>query len=74
MYAYNRFWLRFANLEFSLSELDVYEKHFTVMNYTDTNLKQMFCTGIPLPLKKHVPPEKGNLHNMAIFTFSFPFQ
>ena len=43
MYAYNRFWLRFANLPFDLSELDVYEKHFTVMNYTPTTLKQMYC-------------------------------
>jgi len=43
VYAYNRFWLRFANIPFSLEKLDVYEKHFTVMNYTDTNLKQMFC-------------------------------
>jgi len=43
VYAYNRFWLRFANIAFALDELDVYEKHFTVMNYKDTNLKQMFC-------------------------------
>ena len=43
VFAYNRFWLRFANIPFSLEKLDLYEKHFTVMNYTDTNLKQMFC-------------------------------
>jgi len=43
VFAYNRFWLRFANIPFSLDKLDMYEKHFTVMNYTDTNLKQMFC-------------------------------
>ena len=43
VYAYNRFWLRFANIPFSLDKLDVYEKHFTVMNYKDTDLKQMFC-------------------------------
>jgi len=43
VFAYNRFWLRFANIPFSLDKLDLYEKHFTVMNYTDTNLKQMFC-------------------------------
>ena len=43
VYAYNRFWLRFANIPFSLDRLDVYEKHFTVMNYKDTDLKQMFC-------------------------------
>jgi len=43
VYAYNRFWLRFANISFSLEDLDIYEKHFTVMNYADTDLKQMFC-------------------------------
>ena len=43
VYAYNRFWLRFANVPFDLSELDLYEKHFTVMNYKPTNLKQMYC-------------------------------
>eukprot|EP00092_Neocalanus_flemingeri_P052355 GFUD01061191.1.p1 GENE.GFUD01061191.1~~GFUD01061191.1.p1 ORF type:complete len:449 (-),score=129.92 GFUD01061191.1:18-1364(-) len=43
VFAYNRFWLRFANIPFSLDKLDIYEKHFTVMNYTDTDLKQMFC-------------------------------
>jgi tubulin--tyrosine ligase-like protein 12 len=43
VFAYNRFWLRFANLPFSLEQLDVYEKHFTVMNYNDAELQQMFC-------------------------------
>ena len=44
IYAYDRFWLRFANVPFDLSDLDVYEKHFTVMNYGDvTDFKQMFC-------------------------------
>ena len=27
------------------SELDIYEKHFTVMNYTPVQLKQMYCQG-----------------------------
>ena len=44
VFAYNRFWLRFANQPFSLEQLDVYEKHFTVMNYSsEADLKQMFC-------------------------------
>merc|ERR1711874_134478 len=43
VYAYDRFWLRFANISFSLDDLDVYEKHFTVMNYNPANLQQMFC-------------------------------
>ena len=41
VYAYNKFWLRFANQVFELKDLDVYEKHFTVMNYKDTHLEQM---------------------------------
>jgi len=36
-YAYRNFFLRFANLPFALDNLDVYEQHFTVMNYTEEN-------------------------------------
>jgi tubulin--tyrosine ligase-like protein 12 len=38
---YNKFWLRFANIPFSLDKFDVYEKHFTVMNYSNTHLEQV---------------------------------
>ncbi|XP_069580338.1 tubulin--tyrosine ligase-like protein 12 isoform X2 [Brachyistius frenatus] len=42
LYAYNVFWLRFANRPFSLDHFDDYQKHFTVMNYTeDVELKQV---------------------------------
>lgn len=37
---YSRFWLRFALKSFDLTELDDYEKHFTVHNY-DGNAKEM---------------------------------
>ncbi|KAG9342650.1 hypothetical protein JZ751_016087 [Albula glossodonta] len=41
LYAYNIFWLRFANRPFSLDHFDDYQKHFTVMNYADgVQLKQ----------------------------------
>lgn len=33
LFAYQIFFLRFANSPFCLEQLDVYEKHFTVMNY-----------------------------------------
>ncbi|XP_072233313.1 tubulin--tyrosine ligase-like protein 12 [Leuresthes tenuis] len=42
LYAYNIFWLRFANRPFSLDHFDDYQKHFTVMNYTEgVELKQV---------------------------------
>jgi tubulin--tyrosine ligase-like protein 12 len=42
VFAYDRFWLRFANVPFDLNECDVYEKHFTVMNYAEgVQLKQV---------------------------------
>lgn len=34
-YAYSNFFLRFANKAFALNHLDVYEQHFTVMNYSE---------------------------------------
>ncbi|XP_053318735.1 tubulin--tyrosine ligase-like protein 12 [Spea bombifrons] len=44
LFAYNVFWLRFANRPFALNELDDYEKHFTVMNYApNVELKQIHC-------------------------------
>uniref|UniRef100_A0A1A7YT33 Tubulin tyrosine ligase-like family, member 12 n=1 Tax=Iconisemion striatum TaxID=60296 RepID=A0A1A7YT33_9TELE len=42
LYVYNVFWLRFANRPFSLDHFDDYQKHFTVMNYTEgAELKQV---------------------------------
>ncbi|KAM9845763.1 tubulin--tyrosine ligase-like protein 12 [Aulostomus maculatus] len=42
LYAYDVFWLRFANRPFSLDHLDDYQKHFTVMNYAEgVQLKQV---------------------------------
>ncbi|CAJ1055760.1 tubulin--tyrosine ligase-like protein 12 isoform X1 [Xyrichtys novacula] len=42
LFAYNVFWLRFANRPFSLDRFDDYQKHFTVMNYAeDVQLKQV---------------------------------
>ena len=37
VFAYSKFWLRFANIPFDLTELDTYEKHYTVMNYNDVS-------------------------------------
>ncbi|XP_061570285.1 tubulin--tyrosine ligase-like protein 12 [Cololabis saira] len=42
LYAYDVFWLRFANRPFSLDHFDDYQKHFTVMNYAEgVDLKQV---------------------------------
>ncbi|XP_046584375.1 tubulin--tyrosine ligase-like protein 12 [Haliotis rubra] len=42
LFAYNVFWLRFANKPYSLDHFDDYDKHFTVMNYREESpLKQI---------------------------------
>lgn len=40
---YKRFWIRFANEPFDLTQLDNKQKHFTVNNYNDAFLLQMYC-------------------------------
>eukprot|EP00741_Cyanophora_paradoxa_P003340 tig00000692_g3246.t1 len=41
LYAYTRFWIRCANEPYELRELEQYERHFTVMNYTAGPMKQV---------------------------------
>ncbi|XP_075982717.1 tubulin tyrosine ligase-like 12 [Anticarsia gemmatalis] len=44
VYIYNNFFLRFANKSYSLDNFEDYEKHFTVMNYTEgAPLFKMLC-------------------------------
>ncbi|CAG4957430.1 unnamed protein product [Colias eurytheme] len=44
VYVYNNFFLRFANKEYDLSNFEDYEKHFTVMNYTEgAPLYKLLC-------------------------------
>lgn len=44
VYIYKKFFLRFANVPFGLTDFDDYEKHFTVMNYNENaNLCHMLC-------------------------------
>uniref|UniRef100_A0A8C3ADZ3 Tubulin tyrosine ligase-like family, member 12 n=1 Tax=Cyclopterus lumpus TaxID=8103 RepID=A0A8C3ADZ3_CYCLU len=62
LYAYDVFWLRFANRPFSLDHLDDYQKHFTVMNYTDAvELKQVHYDDFIPMFEKQYPlyPWKG---------------
>lgn len=45
VYVYKNFFLRFANKPFSLDNFQEYQKHFTVMNYTENApLKKMLCS------------------------------
>ncbi|XP_072256407.1 tubulin--tyrosine ligase-like protein 12 [Pyxicephalus adspersus] len=56
LYAYDVFWLRFANRPFSLGDLDDYEKHFTVMNYAPSvQLKQIHCDEFITMFEKQYP-------------------
>ncbi|XP_041969397.1 tubulin--tyrosine ligase-like protein 12 [Aricia agestis] len=44
VYIYQNFFLRFSNKPFSLDTFEDYEKHFTVMNYTEgTTLYRLLC-------------------------------
>ncbi|KAL9984252.1 hypothetical protein ACROYT_G006525 [Oculina patagonica] len=53
------FWLRFANQPFSLDSFDVYSKHFTVMNYKDSEqLKQVHHHEFIPMFEKQYPSHK----------------
>ncbi|XP_014475085.1 PREDICTED: tubulin--tyrosine ligase-like protein 12 [Dinoponera quadriceps] len=55
-YAYANFFLRFANQPFALNNLDVYEQHFTVMNYSDENpLYHVKCAEFVVQWKNQYP-------------------
>ncbi|MBN3295298.1 TTL12 protein, partial [Amia calva] len=56
LYAYNVFWLRFSNRPFSLDHFDDYQKHFTVMNYTEgAQLKQVHYDDFIPQFEKQYP-------------------
>jgi tubulin--tyrosine ligase-like protein 12 len=43
-HVYKNFFLRFSNIPFAMNEFDIYEKHFTVMNYGENLvLKHLKC-------------------------------
>lgn len=55
-YAYANFFLRFANLPFALDSFDVYEQHFTVMNYSDESpLCHVKCADFVVEWEKQYP-------------------
>lgn len=56
LFVYDVFWLRFSNRPFALDDLDDYEKHFTVMNYSpDVILKQVHCEEFIPEFEKQYP-------------------
>ncbi|KAM4677075.1 tubulin--tyrosine ligase-like protein 12 [Discoglossus pictus] len=68
LYAYDVFWLRFANRPFALSDLDDYEKHFTVMNYApNVQLKQIHCDEFITLFAKQYPEYPWNTIQAEIF-------
>ncbi|XP_066245058.1 tubulin--tyrosine ligase-like protein 12 [Euwallacea similis] len=53
VYVYKNFFLRFANKPFELNDFDDYEKHFTVMNYTEgVVLKHLKCEEFKIEWKE----------------------
>ncbi|XP_076283033.1 tubulin tyrosine ligase-like 12 [Lasioglossum baleicum] len=56
VFVYRHFFLRFANMKFALDNLDVYEQHFTVMNYKDPGkLYHLKCAEFILEWEKQYP-------------------
>ncbi|XP_075223337.1 tubulin--tyrosine ligase-like protein 12 [Lycorma delicatula] len=55
-YTYKNFFLRFANKSFELNDFDIYEKHFTVMNYGEsTPLHRLLCNDFIKQFEKQYP-------------------
>ncbi|GFS89378.1 tubulin--tyrosine ligase-like protein 12 [Nephila pilipes] len=67
LFVYERFWLRFANKPFSLGDFEDYEKHFTVMNYSDFPLQQMFCHDFIKQFEEYYPSHKWSDIESSIY-------
>lgn len=67
-YAYRNFFLRFSNKPFELRDFDDYEKHFTVMNYTDTAvLYRKLCHEFVEEFEHQYPEHKWDVTEAKIF-------
>ncbi|MCL4127868.1 UNVERIFIED_CONTAM: hypothetical protein GTU68_035232 [Idotea baltica] len=57
---YKNFWIRFANKGFELNDFEDTEKHFTVNNYNDSFLLQMFCDDFVRKFEHQYPSQPWN--------------
>ncbi|XP_038206579.1 tubulin--tyrosine ligase-like protein 12 [Zerene cesonia] len=68
VYVYNNFFLRFANKEYDLSNFEDYEKHFTVMNYTEgAPLYKLLCEDFIKAWSNQYPDYKWKDVEKSIF-------
>ncbi|XP_059352286.1 tubulin--tyrosine ligase-like protein 12 isoform X2 [Daphnia carinata] len=67
-FVYRRFWIRFANRPFELDHFDEYERHFTVMNYSASNLHQMFCHDFVKYFEEQNPGQEWHKIEKRIFS------
>jgi len=67
-YAYRNFFLRFANKPFGLTDFDVYEKHFTVMNYSEAPLCRLLCDEYVKSFESQYPTFKWKHVEKDIFS------
>ncbi|XP_071521090.1 tubulin--tyrosine ligase-like protein 12 [Panulirus ornatus] len=64
---YKRFWIRFANQPFDLTQLDNTQKHFTVNNYNDTFLLQMYCHEFVTKFNGQYPEQPWEISEQQIY-------
>lgn len=68
-YIYRNFFLRFANKPFELNNFDEYEKHFTVMNYTEgAQLKHMLCADFKVHWAEQYPSISWDSVEESVFS------
>jgi len=58
VYAFKMFWIRLANIPYSLDNFDEYQKHFTVMNYTGFALTQLRYNDFITNFEQQYPEQK----------------
>ncbi|KAK4329348.1 hypothetical protein Pmani_000297 [Petrolisthes manimaculis] len=65
---YRHFWIRFANEPFDLSQLDNSQKHFTVNNYNEASLLQMYCHDFISKFNEQNPEQPWEVAEKKIYS------